>query len=110
MDLIVDIQNEEKKSLVTLSGEIDIYTAPALKKKLYPLTKCSNRVVEVDFTDVVYMDSTGLGIFIGALKNTKEHDSHLRLINLADRLLRLFKITGLNKIIDVNGPIRGEVN
>lgn len=110
MNLVIDIQDEEDKSVVTLSGEIDIYTAPTLKKRLFPLTKSNSCLVVVDFTDVVYMDSTGLGIFIGALKNTKEYDSRLKLINLSDRLLRLFKITGLNKVIDVNGPIRGEAN
>ncbi|MBM7599910.1 anti-sigma B factor antagonist [Virgibacillus halotolerans] len=107
MNLNIDILEETGKSIVSLSGEIDAYTAPQLKEALIPLTVEKERTVEVDLEDVNYMDSTGLGIFISALKSTKEHESHLKLINIQDRVFRLFKITGLDEIIDVNAVIRG---
>lgn len=107
MDLEIETVNETDKSIVFLSGEIDAYTAPQLKEALLPLTTAEGSTVEVDLENINYMDSTGLGIFISALKSTKEHESHLKLVNIQDRVLRLFKITGLDEIMDINAVIRG---
>ncbi|MBP1950640.1 STAS domain-containing protein [Virgibacillus litoralis] len=107
MNLKVDVAEENEKSIVSLIGEIDAYTAPQLKESLLPLTRIDNQLVEVDLEDVNYMDSTGLGVFISALKSTKENNSHLKLVNLQNRVLRLFKITGLDEIIDITTAIRG---
>ncbi|WP_373895153.1 STAS domain-containing protein [Virgibacillus natechei] len=106
MNLAVDVAEQTGVSTVSLSGEVDAYTAPDLKAKLLPLTRFEGHTVNVDLKDVTYMDSTGLGVFISALKSTKEHDSKLKLMNIQDRVLRLFKITGLDEIMDVAG-IRG---
>ncbi|AIF42390.1 STAS domain-containing protein [Virgibacillus sp. SK37] len=107
MNLTVDITNEAEKSIVSLSGEIDAYTAPQLKDAVLPLTKTPEHTMEIDLENVNYMDSTGLGVFISALKSTKEHGSKMKLVNIQDRVLRLFKITGLDEIMDINSTIRG---
>lgn len=107
MNLEIDIAEESGKSTVKLSGEIDAHTAPQLKEKLLPLTKIEGNQIEVNLENVHYMDSTGLGVFISALKSTKENDSGMRLIDLQDRVLRLFRITGLDEIITIDTAIRG---
>lgn len=108
MDLSVKVIDEQEKTIVSLAGEIDVYTAPKLKNTLLPLVTEKDRLVEVDFNEVGYMDSTGLGVFISALKIAKECESHLLLTNLNKREHRLFQITGLNQLIDVNPKV--EVN
>ncbi|QKY71215.1 STAS domain-containing protein [Lentibacillus sp. CBA3610] len=110
MDLKIDITEGIGKSTVKLFGEIDAYTAPQLKEKLLPLTKIERNQVEVNLENVHYMDSTGLGVFISALKSTKENNSELRLVDLQDRVLRLFRITGLDEIITIDTAIRGGNN
>ncbi|MGM8212447.1 STAS domain-containing protein [Virgibacillus sp. W0430] len=107
MNLTIDIVDNLDKSLVHLSGELDVYTAPQLKQALLPITQKEGHLVEVNLADVVYMDSTGLGIFISALKNTKEYNSHLKLVNPQARVSRLFKITGLNEIMDLQETVQG---
>ncbi|ALX49138.1 STAS domain-containing protein [Lentibacillus amyloliquefaciens] len=108
MNLKIDISEGNGKSSVKLTGEIDAYTAPELKEKLLPLTKTEGNQIEVNLEDVHYMDSTGLGVFISALKSTNENDSKMRLIQLQDRVLRLFRITGLDELITIDTAIRGE--
>lgn len=108
MNLEIDVIIEEEKSIVNLSGEIDVYTAPKLKEALLPLTKQENHVIEVYLDEVNYMDSIGLGVFIGVLKSTKENKGSLKLVNLQDRVQRLFRITGLNEIMDINFTIGGK--
>ncbi|MDC3418670.1 anti-sigma factor antagonist [Aquibacillus salsiterrae] len=107
MNLEVEVVNKESTTLVLLAGEIDAYTAPELKATLLPLTKNEGKIVEVNLDKVSYMDSTGLGVFISALKSTKENNSEMRLVNLRERVMRLFQITGLDSIITIDSTVRG---
>lgn len=107
MNLQIQINEKEDKSIIRLSGEIDVYTAPQLKDALLPLTKKKGTVIEANLEHISYMDSTGLGVFINALKLSKEYGSKLKLVRLQDRVFRLFQITGLHEIMDINSTIRG---
>lgn len=101
MNLSIDINEKENGVIVKLKGEIDIYTAPKLRKSLIPLTEKSEDTVCVDLNGVTYLDSTGLGIFIYALKSATKHESDLKLIRVKDRVLRLFEVTGLKEIMTI---------
>ncbi|UOQ91806.1 STAS domain-containing protein [Halobacillus shinanisalinarum] len=107
MNLTIDVINGENITHVSLAGEVDAFTAPKLKESLLPLTKEEGQTIEVDLQEVNYMDSTGLGVFISALKSTKEHNTELKLIQMQDRVHRLFKITGLTEIMNIDNTVRG---
>lgn len=110
MNLKIDVSEKGNTAIVQLTGEIDVYTAPMLVEKLIPLTEQKDKVVKVDMEKTTYLDSTGLGIFISAYKSSQEHESKLELIHAKDRVLRLFKVTGLHKIMNIqtDGKDRGE--
>jgi anti-sigma B factor antagonist len=108
MNMTMGIRETEKGIYVSVSGEIDVYTAPKLKETLFPLTEKSQPLT-IDLTDVTYMDSTGLGVMVGAYKSVKIHEGDFRLTGLSDRLYRLFTITGLAEIIDINREAEGEM-
>lgn len=107
MNLIIDVEKNKDQHTVYVTGEIDIYTAPKLKEELLHLTEKNGQTIIVDLNGVHYMDSTGLGVFISAVKATNENQSHLKMINLQERVLRLFNITGLNEIMDIHPTGRG---
>lgn len=109
MNLTIDIQQNEQKYYVKLAGEIDAYTAPELKNKFMNITEEPNPDITVDFTNVSYMDSTGLGVFIALLKSIKRTDGSLKFVGVSDRLKRLFDITGLTDILNLNSEIEGGV-
>lgn len=93
--------------IVKLSGEVDAYTAPELREMLIPLIEKENAEVLVDLSDIAYMDSTGLGIFIAGLKSSKKYNSTFKLSGLTPRVRRLFEITGLTDIMDLEEKVRG---
>lgn len=107
MNLSVKINEDSNLKVLEVSGEIDAYTAPELKESLMPLIKERGNQVEVDLENVQYMDSTGLGVFVSALKTAKESESHFTLKNVQGRVYRIFEITGLSEIIDIKAAIRG---
>ncbi|MDQ0299928.1 anti-sigma B factor antagonist [Salibacterium salarium] len=99
----LDIRTEEKEdyNLLHVSGEVDAYTASQLRESLLPLTEKEGASVIVDLSNVDYIDSTGLGIFIGALKSSNHYNGTLRLVGLNARVKRLFSITGLDEVMDI---------
>lgn len=107
MNLEIQHTEHEGQSIISLRGEIDAYTVTELKEAFGTIMKKEGQEVIVDLEEVTYMDSTGLGVFISALKSAKEHNSELKLVNIQDRVYRLFQITGLDEIMDVKAAIRG---
>jgi len=83
---------------VSITGDIDIYTAQEFKEKLYGFIDTYNIDLKIDCLGLNYIDSTGLGIFVEALKKTKLFGKDIQLENLKDNIRKLFIITGLNKL------------
>ncbi|ADH98073.1 STAS domain-containing protein [Salisediminibacterium selenitireducens] len=108
MNLSVSVKEGETSNVAYVSGEVDVYTASKLKETLNPLAEQENKDLYVDLSNVEYIDSTGLGIFIGTLKLTEKSGSNLKLRGLNDRVLRLFEITGLNEVIEIDADKREE--
>ncbi|MCV9884280.1 anti-sigma factor antagonist [Metabacillus halosaccharovorans] len=109
MNIKVDINNLDDQKVVSVAGEIDAYTAPKLREAILPLAEEVNPNITINLKDVSYMDSTGLGVFVGLLKSVRKNNGQLNLVELSDRLERLFTITGLNDIIDISSKSEGGV-
>ncbi|MEI4770701.1 STAS domain-containing protein [Psychrobacillus sp. FJAT-51614] len=101
MNITVELLEENMKVTGIIKGEIDAFTAPVLREKLAEINLSEDLQVELDLSGVSYMDSTGLGVFVGFYKSVKASNSHLELTGLSSRLKRLFDITGLGEIMDI---------
>lgn len=109
MNISIDVQELENEIKAKLTGEIDAYTAPKVRDELLPRAEKTGTNIIVDLTEVNYMDSTGLGVFVGLFKSLKENDGKLVLTGMSARLKRLFDITGLADVMDVNTEVEGGV-
>jgi len=83
---------------IYISGEVDIYTSQKLKEKLYSVIDSIQLDLKIDCKELNYIDSTGLGIFVGALKKAKQYGKNIFLVNLKENIKKLFTITGLDKL------------
>ena len=108
LNLSINHQSTEEAQYVFLKGEIDVYTSTQLKEEIIPLVEKRGNKVIVDLTEVEYIDSTGLGIFIGALKASRKNESSIKLTGLSERVRRLFSITGLDEVIEIEETSREE--
>ncbi|AGC69373.1 stage II sporulation protein [Thermoclostridium stercorarium subsp. stercorarium DSM 8532] len=97
-EMKVDNHNDNGKVRIILSGEIDIATAPEFKTRLYDLIGDGTKDIELVCDGLSYIDSTGLGILVGALKRVKNHQNNVYIYHLRDNIKKLFKITGLDKV------------
>lgn len=87
--------------VLELSGEVDVYTSPMVKDKLQALIESDRYRIVVNLKDVRYIDSTGLGILIGALKRVREHNGSVNLVITNPQTRKVFEITGLVKIFGI---------
>lgn len=101
-ELILKEEYLSSGARVYVSGEIDIYTAQQFKEKLYNVVDSSRGDIAVDCGKLNYIDSTGLGIFVGALKKTKLAGRNIHIENIKDNIKKLFVITGLDKLFVID--------
>ncbi|WP_339253506.1 STAS domain-containing protein [Sporosarcina sp. FSL W8-0480] len=101
MNLQVNILEDNSVQYFKVVGEIDAFTAPVLKDRLSAVQEVQGLKAELDLSEVEYMDSTGLGVFVGFYKAVTANGGHVKITGLNRRLNRLFEITGLNEIIDI---------
>jgi len=107
MNIQVIIKEEENLIRGFISGEIDAFTAPILREKLATVQQKENLHTELDMSEVSYMDSTGLGVIVAFFKNVNANNGHVKLTGLSPRLKRLFDITGLGEIMDIETDDKG---
>lgn len=101
MDVSVSNQERGDVVLVTIRGDVDVYTAPALREHLDRLIATGHRHLVLDLEQVPFMDSTGLGVLVGRLKLVRLQRGSLRVVCTVARILRVFDITGLNQVLSV---------
>ena len=105
VNLDVETSTKNGKTVVTLRGEIDVYTAPRLRQTLIDLVEGGATHIVVDMEKVDFLDSTGLGVLVGGLKRVRDKDGSMRLVATQDRILKIFDITGLSKVFPIHGSL-----
>ena len=82
MDLDLNVRKEGDHSVLEVAGEID-----------------------VDLEKVDFLDSTGLGVLVGGLKRVRNHDGSLQLVCTQEKILKIFRITGLTKVFPIHSSV-----
>jgi anti-sigma B factor antagonist len=89
----------DTRVVVHLVGDIDVVRAGPLRQRLTELIDAGRTDLIVDLTEVVFMDSSGLGVLVGALKATRKREGRLELVvprgTVTGRVLRL---SGLDRV------------
>jgi anti-sigma B factor antagonist len=102
VDLSLETREVAGRTVVSVAGEIDVYTAPRLRDRITELVSSGHYDLVIDMEKVDFLDSTGLGVLVGGLKKVRTHDGSMELICSQDRLLKIFRITGLAKVFTIH--------
>jgi len=98
--LNVDITNDSRILIVKISGDIDHHTSEDIRMKAEKeLSKLNCRDMIFDFTDVSFMDSSGIGMIIGRYKSLDKLGGKVAVSNINKSVFRIFEMSGLHKII-----------
>lgn len=88
-------------TVVAPLGEVDVATAPALRERLIAVLDGSAQYLAIDMDGVEFIDSTGLGVLVGALRRARSAGGDLRVVCTSPRILKVLEITGLDAVFRV---------
>lgn len=109
MDLGLDVKERNGWAVLSVQGEVDVYTAPQFREQLIQLVDQGQRSILVDLEGVEFLDSTGLGVLVGGLKRVRSHDGDLALVCTQRRILKVLEITGLTKVFTIYDTVDAAV-
>ncbi len=101
---------DEKILTLKITEEIDEHTTEKIRRKVdNEITRFLPRKVILDFSDVNFMDSAGIGMLIGRYKMVRMLGGELEVININRQIKKLFEMSGILKIIKVTDNLREKV-
>jgi anti-sigma B factor antagonist len=97
-------------TVLSVRGEVDMYSAPTLRDRLADLIDSGHHTVIVDLSEVGFLDSTGLGTLVAARTSATESGGALPVVCDQERVLKLFRITGLDSVFDLHASVADAVH
>src|SRR4051812_19434029 len=92
---------DAERHVLAVRGEIDLFTAPELKQVLAESIEAGRNRIIVDLTETTFLDSTALGVLIGAVKRLRSRHGALAIVNVDENIAKTFEITGLDQIFTI---------
>ena len=99
--LAYEVEKRNNYAVITMVGDLDMHSLPMAKDAVAKLIgEGINRII-FDLKKVKYIDTSGLGFFIGTLRKLKDKGGNLRLVNPNSYISGIFNLINLNKMIDI---------
>jgi len=105
MELSLTSRAEGEFEIIEVGGEVDVYTAPKLREAIVAAVDAGHTRLLIDVQKVEFLDSTGLGVLVGALKRVRADGGSLDIVCTQERILKIFEITGLDKVFGLHTSI-----
>ena len=101
MLLRVDVDEGESRTLVTAIGEIDASTADSVADAISGALGSGQKRVLLDFAQVTFIDSTGLGMLVGAHRAAEAASARFAVVHPTPPTLKLIRVLGLDQLLHV---------
>jgi anti-sigma B factor antagonist len=97
----VKIDQKDKYVIVAISGEVDLYSSPKVRKSIITLTSKKIPTLAIDLTDVSYMDSSGVATLVEGLQITEKYNGKLLLCGLNSMVREVFELSRLDTVFSI---------
>jgi anti-sigma B factor antagonist len=97
---IATLETGDRAYLVSVEGELDLYSAPRLQAELDALAPDASDVV-LDLSQVTFIDSTALGAILAAGRRLREADGRLALVAATDATRKLLALVGVDRVLPI---------
>ena len=106
----IDITEHKDIKVLAVSGDIDMFSSPELRKELLGHIHKKAPALIVDFRDVTYIDSSGIATFVEGLKSMMPYGGKLKFAGIPDRILEIFTFSKLDRVFQIYGSIEDAIN
>jgi anti-sigma B factor antagonist len=96
----IRIEEIDGNVVAFLEGSLDTAAAPEAEKVMDPLNNVEGKDIIIDCTDLEYISSAGLRIFLGILQNAEDRGGHVYIKGLNEKVFATFTLTGFNNIFE----------
>ncbi len=93
-------KEENNDFVMYLSGRLDTATSPDVEKDMQVLMDCEGHDIILDCTDLEYISSSGLRLFLNVLKNAKSKGSHVYIRGVNADINKVFAMTGFSNLFE----------
>jgi anti-anti-sigma factor len=91
----------EQIVFVAVTGDLDLWSAPALEQRLGACLERGHCWIVVDLSKASFLDSSGLGALTNSMRRIERKGGRLVVINTDPQLRRVFELTGLKRVLNV---------
>lgn len=95
------VETEKNITFIRIEGYIDAHTAPELERVLQGMLTQGRFKVVLDFQQMEYISSAGLGVLMSAISTFREHQGDMKLINLPTKVYKVFDLLGFSKLFEI---------
>ena len=106
----VTVHDRGSDTVIAVTGELDIYTAPALRDALLDVVAAERSEIVVDLLGVAFLDSSALGVLVGGYKRVSTMGGHLRVACPPGPLTEIFRVTGLDRVLPLYTSVEDAVD
>lgn len=97
IDIQLEVVQNDKLKVFTISGELDVHQATRLKSEIIEQIEMDGWKYKFDLKNLGYLDSTGLGILVSLKKQIERNQERMFIVNVKEPVLNVFKITKLDE-------------
>ena len=97
----ISIKENANSVSVVIVGDIEMITIKEFKEKLLQLGQSTDKDIDIDLSNVEYIDSSGVGVLISLLKMQKKKDKNLRIEKVSDKVLSVLKLSSLADVFNL---------
>ena len=102
MELTISTTPDPECYVISVAGEVDISNAAKLRESIDMALEQPTEEVRLDFGDVSYIDSTGIGVLVGAAHHAQEHGKRFAVANAQTNVMRVAQLLGVDQEIDIS--------
>ncbi len=88
-------------SILYLKGYLDAHTAPDLETEFQKLVDAKKYNIIVNFQDLNYISSAGLGVFMGFIEDIRKNGGDIKLTDMKPKIYRVFDLLGFPTLYDI---------
>ena len=99
--MLLTVNQDNAHTVLTVAGEIDLSTSDQLDAAVVEALAQETAHLTLDLSEVTFLDSSGLGVIVKALKRAKEGTIVFDVVAVNDRVIKVFKLTGLDSVLEI---------
>jgi len=97
----VERKDLENVSILSLKGYLDAHTAPQFEEALRQLVEEGRYNILVNFRELEYISSAGLGVFMGFIETVRTNGGDIKMSNMSDKVFKIFDLLGFPALYDI---------